>query len=292
MEKVYLFLKLTFLLFYLFLPQILQAEQKGLLLEVSSKDSKVYILGSVHFFKKDLYPLNERIEKAFQKSDVAVFEIDMKEMDAGLLKLQQKGLYPEGDSLDKHISKETIDILLPRLSSYGIPFEIAKRFRPWMLAMTIQSIEYQKLGFKPEFGIDKYFYEKSKGKEIKGLESVEYQLGIFDGLSNKEQEIYLLYTILEAEKTSFYAEAIIRAWKEGNLKIIEEIIYQPLKEKPELLPIYKRLFFDRNRAMVSKIEDFLKTKKTHFVVVGAGHLAGEEGIIELLKKKGYNIKQL
>jgi uncharacterized protein YbaP (TraB family) len=100
------------------------------------------------------------------------------------------------------------------------------------------------------------------------------------------------YTILEIEKTPSYAETIIKAWVEGKLKILEEIIYQPLKEKPELLPIYKRLFLDRNRAMVSKIEDFLKTEKRYFIVVGAGHLAGEEGIIELLKKKGYRLRQL
>ncbi len=289
-RKYQLFISLLFCI--LLLPGILQAEQKGLIWEVSSKDTRAYIVGSVHLFKEALYPLNEQIEKSFQESEVAVFEVDMKEMDSGLLQFQQKGLYPEGDSLDKHISKETLDILLPRLSSYGIPFEIAKRFRPWMLAMTIQSIEYQKLGFRPEFGIDRYFYEKAKDKEIKGLESIEYQLGLFDSLSDHEQEIYLLYTILEIEKTSSYAETIIKAWVEGNLKILEEIIYQPLKEKPELLPIYKRLFLDRNRAMVSKIEDFLKTKKRYFIVVGAGHLAGEEGIIELLKKKGYRIRQL
>ncbi len=284
--------RISLLFYILLLPGIIQAEQKGLIWEASSEDTRVYIIGSVHLFKESLYPLNEKIERAFQESEVAVFEIDMEGLNSGLLQLQQKGLYPEGDSLDKHISKEALDVLLPRLSSYGIPFEIAKRFRPWMLAMTIQSIEYQKLGFRPEFGIDRYFYEKAKGKEIKGLESIEYQLGLFDGLSDQEQEIYLLYTILEIEKTSSYAETIIKAWTEGNLKILEEMIYKPLKEKPELLPIYKRLFLDRNRAMVSKIEDFLKTRKRYFIVVGAGHLAGEEGIIELLKKKGYRIRQL
>ena len=72
---------------------------------------------------------------------------------------------------------------------------------------------------------------------------------------------------------------------------MQAIIAKSTREDPSLLPIYEKLFNDRNRKMVSKIEDYLKGKGIYFVIVGAGHMIGEKGIVETLRKKGYRVEQ-
>lgn len=290
--KCFIFLLIFF--FLIFSHNLINAQERGLFWEVSSDKSTLHILGSVHLFKKDLYPLNETIERAFNEAEVVVFEINLKEMDSADFStlFEGKGLYPEGDSLKAHVSEKTLDILMPKLKSYGIPPQLVMRFRPWLLAITLQTMELQKLGFLPEYGIDRYFFKKASGKEIKGLETVNYQIGLFEGLSERVEELFLLYTIRDTEQLSSIAQLIVKAWKEGDTSIIEDISYRALKEEPELLPVYEKLFFERNINMASKIEEYLKTGKRHFVIVGAGHLVGQKGIIELLKRKGYRIRQI
>ena len=80
--------------------------------------------------------------------------------------------------------------------------------------------------------------------------------------------------------------------KNGNASKMEEILMQGLDEHPEILPIVNKIFYQRNRSMVQKIENYLDTNDIHFIVVGAGHLVGEEGIISLLSKRGYSLEQL
>jgi uncharacterized protein YbaP (TraB family) len=84
----------------------------------------------------------------------------------------------------------------------------------------------------------------------------------------------------------------LRAWKTGDVKNMESIATKPLAEDKNLSSLYEKLIYERNRNMVLRIEEFLKTKETYFVVVGAGHLVGKKGIIEMLKGKGYHVEQL
>ncbi len=285
---------LWFIFYIVFYHVSVRAEQKGLFWQVSSNKSIVYILGSVHLFKKEIYPLDQKIEQAFNSSEVIAFEVNLNEMDSMdmLALFQQKGLYPEGDSLKSHISETTLNLLIPRLQSHGVPAELAMRFRPWLLAMTLQSMELQRLGFMPEYGIDRYFFEKAEGKEITGLESAQYQIEIFDSLSEKVQELFLLYTIRDMDQLSSITDQLLKAWESGDASIVEELTFRPLKGDPGFLPLYERLFYERNSAMALRIENFLKTEKRHFVIIGAGHLVGDRGIIEILKKKGYKVRQL
>lgn len=289
-KKVYLFL-LTFLFFT---SNVIQAEQNGFFWQISSEKSVVYILGSIHFFKKDKYPLNEKIEQAFRDSNVIVFEVNPAELSSleTLNLFQQRGLYSPEESLNNHISEKTYNILISKIKNYGMTQDLVIRFKPWFLALTLQSIELQKLGFLPEHGIDQYFFYKANGKETIGLETAKYQIDIFDGLSEKLQELFLLNTIKEIEKMPKITEQILEAWEIGNTEAIEEIMYKSLKEEPELNSIYERLIFKRNLEMAHKIQNFLKNEKKYFVVVGVGHLVGERGILKILQNKGFQVKKL
>jgi len=159
--------------------------------------------------------------------------------------------------------------------------------------MTLVALESLKLGFDPNYGIDKYFLSKAEGKKkILELESLDYQIDLLSHFSDKEQELFLIYTLKDLNIMEQELDKLTQAWTTGDTKGMESILTRSVSEDKRLSPIFEKLIYERNRKMVSKIEDLLRTKETYFVIVGAGHLVGNRGIIEVLKGKGYFVEQL
>jgi uncharacterized protein len=253
---------------------------------VKSTNSTVYLLGSIHVAKPKMYPLDARIEKAFSNSDVLVVEADASPDKAlGLaMQMMTRASYPPGDSLDKHISKEMLETIQARMATNGIPPAMVQGLKPWFLAMTLTLSELSDLGIDPQLGIDLHFLQEAKGKPIVELEGADAQLALLDGFTDKEQEEFLKYTLKDNENIAKSVDDIISAWSEGDVKKLDDLIMQSVKDSPEMLELYAKLFDDRNKKMAAKIEDMLKTGKTYFVVVGAGHLVGKNGLLQLLGK--------
>ena len=277
------------------LPQeTLSASQKTFLWKIQSKTNTVYVLGSLHYSKKEIYPLSEKIEKAFSEPEILVVEADVndtKKMD--LQKLMERAFYQENDTLEKHVSTETYERVVKEAGGLGIPIELIKRQKPWFLAMTLVALESLKLGFDPNLGIDKYFLSKAAGKKkILELESIDEQINLLSRLSDADQELFLLYTLMDLKAIGKEVDRLIDAWASGDVKGMESILTKSLAEDGRMSSIYEKLVYERNRKMVLKIEDFLRTEKTYFVVVGAAHLVGDKGIIEILRGKGYVVEQL
>ncbi len=285
---------LVIFLFSVFAQDSLSQPKKHFLWKVQSKTNEVYVLGSIHYLRKDVYPLHEEIENAFERSDVLVVEVnvdDEKRMD--LQKLTGTAFYLGNETFEDHVSPETCDLVKKELGELGIPLDLVQKQKPWLLAMTIASFEISKLGFDPNYGTDKYFLSKAMGKkEILELESFDYQIALFSKLSEKEQELFLIYILKDIKVLERELNRLVQAWTLGDIKSVESIIKKSVKEDKRLTPIYEKLIYERNRNMASKIEDYLKTKETYFVIVGAGHLVGSKGIIEILKRKGFTIEQL
>lgn len=270
-------------------------KKKCFLWEVSPATSTVYILGSIHFAKEDFYPLDETIEQVFDKSDILVVEINVTEADQFKTQelLNKIGLYFGGETLEKHLSKETLKLLKLRLNKLGISIEQVNKYKPWSLALNLVTLEFQRLGFSPQYGIDVYFLKKAKGsKKILELETFDYQINLLNNFSDYEQDLFLLETLVGFDNFESEIDKVIDAWSSGDAEIMEGILTKSLIECPQLLSIYEKFLYERNRNMVSKIEKFLKTGENYFIVVGAAHLIGKNGIIQLLKQKGYVVKQL
>ncbi len=268
--------------------------QKNFLWKVRSNKSTLYVLGSIHFLKKDIYPLNKKIEEAFEKSSDLVVEANVN--DVGRIdveKLIGKAVYQGEDTLENHISKETYGLLKNELGQLGMPMDLVNRQRPWFLALTITSLELIKLGYDPAAGIDMYFLSKAAGhKKILELESLDYQINLFSAFSDREQETFLLYTLKDLRTLGEQADSLLRAWMSGDTKAMESILSKSVAGDSGMSSIYEKLLYERNKNMASKMEGFLKTEETHFVVVGAGHLVGKKGIIEMLRERGYSVEQL
>ena len=266
--------------------------------EVSSDVNTVYILGSVHIAKSDLYPLNEVIEDTYDLSETLVVEIDIintSQEEAAQL-LMEKGMYLPGDNLKKNISDNLYFQLSERLMEFddsGILLNTMTLFEPWVVAITIADLDFIELGYDVEYGIDVYFLNKaeSDGKDILELESAEYQLDIFDSLPD-ELQIMLLEDAVENPITEEELERVFDAWNTGNITTMEEIVFGGIDENPMFRSLNEKILDERNVRMVDEIEGVLEDDDIYLIVVGAGHLVGENGIINLLAKKGYKVRQL
>jgi len=267
---------------------------KNFLWRVQSKRNTVYVLGSIHLLKKDVYPLSRTIEVAFEKSDILAVEADVNDISRlNLQKLMENAFYPVNDSLEKHVSGKTFNVIREETARAGLPMDLVYNQKPWFLGLTLESVELMKSGYDPNYGIDKYFLSKAEGrKKISELESLDYQIDLLAGLNDEEQELFLLYTLKELKILVQEVDKLVDAWKSGAVEKMESTITKSLAEDRRFYTIYDKLIYKRNRNMSQKIEGYLKTNGTYFVVVGAAHLLGDKGIIQLLKDKGYSVEQL
>lgn len=294
-------LPLLFVLFILCSPWVIGEEQKTdkvFLWKISSDNTVVYLLGSLHLFKPELYPLDKAITEAYEKSDVLAVEADISpdnQMKVQQL-IMQKGVYMDGTTIKDHVSETTYSKLKKEMEAIGLNMDQLAMMKHWLLSLQLEAMTMQKLGFLPEGGIDNHFLARSKKdkKPIKELESLEFQIDLLSSFPNDLQEKNLINTLDELSNKEELFNKILRAWLSGDMKAMREATFSNFKKNPELKPVFDKLFSERDINMASKIHEYLKSGKTHFVVVGSGHIAGDKGILYHLRKKDekYSIEQV
>jgi uncharacterized protein YbaP (TraB family) len=261
--------------------------------KVSGPTGAIYLVGSVHLLTKDYYPLNPSLETAFKDSDLLVEEADLGELEApaSQFKLLTRGLLPGNQSLDTVLSASTYELVTKRVEALGVPLEPLKRFKPWMLALTLVQLEWQKAGFDGSLGLDRHFYDRARvdGKAVQGLETVDFQLSLFDGMSAEEQDRMLAGSLEDLDDERANVVRLIDAWKAGDAATVERLMLSDMENDPIM---YKRLLVDRNRAWLPRLDALLGRKGRAFVVVGAAHLVGPEGVLAMFRAKGYRVEQL
>lgn len=271
-----------------------QDSNRHFLWEISNSQSKVYVLGSLHFFSQKMYPLDSVIETAYQGSDGLAVEVDINKMDQAKVQqfILEKATYANGDSLKNHLSPSSYTAIQKRLDANGMDITGFNRFRPWFIATFLATLELQKAGFDPAYGIDRYFLDKAARdkKAILELESWDFQLNLLNTLDERLQEEYLVYSLEDMDNTSTTIGKVELAWRTGDTAALEKLTFTD--QNPDMQPVYEKMFYERNRSMATKIEGYVKSGKTIFVVVGSGHLIGPKGVIALLHQQGYTTRQL
>jgi uncharacterized protein YbaP (TraB family) len=269
-----------------------RAATRSFMWKATRQQGAVYLVGSVHMLTKDFYPLAAPIEAGFKDSDLLVEEVDLAEMLAPdqQFSLLARGMLPAGQTLDKVVSPATMTLVNARVGSLGMPASALQQFKPWFLAMTLMAVEWEKAGFDAALGLDKHFYDRAQteGKAVQGLETTEYQISRFDGMAMTQQDRFLAESLkdLDAEKAS--VQKIADAWKAGDLPTLERLVLQDVKDDQFM---YQRLLVERNRNWLPKIEALFARRGRAFIVVGAAHLVGPDGLIAMLKAKGARVDQ-
>jgi uncharacterized protein YbaP (TraB family) len=285
--------RLALLLAFALLARAQAAQAKTFAWKATGNGGTIYLMGSIHVMSESFYPLNAALEAAFKDSDLLVEEVDLAEMldPMAQMNILTRGMLPSNQSLDKVLSPATLALVQKATGDLGSAGGPLMRFKPWMLAITLQGMELMKAGFDPALGLDQHFYDQAKagGKAVQGLETVEFQISRFDTMTMEQQDRMLAETLKELATETATVAKLGDAWKAGDLPAIERIALADLKSDPLM---YQRLLVERNKNWIPKIEALFARKGRALVVVGAAHLVGPDGLIAMLKAKGFTVEQL
>lgn len=270
------------------------AEDKLLFWQVDTPGATVFLLGSMHLARPDIYPLRGEIMQAFEGADNLVVELDVSGENG--LKIQQRilerGQYPAGRTLQDDLSPETWAELSARLMGNGIPPQMMSAMKPGVVATLLMASEMMRVGLDPEQGVDRYFLNLAAGdKPVLELETVDEQLDVI--LDLREPEATIRQTLDQLGEMDRIIAEMVTAWKLGDAEdLAKQVIDDQLEQYPELADMHRRMIDDRNRAMTVKITGMQSRGGTYFVVVGAAHLVGDKGIVALLEQRGQQPRQL
>ena len=239
------------------------------------------------------YPLPEEYEQAYQASSKIYLETDLSSMTELSVRaqMQQQLTYQDERSLKTVLNEEAYSALSDYAELIGIPLAAMEKFKPGMIVSTLQVIEFQRMGFTPE-GVDAYFYARAIGdaKTTGQLESVQDQIGFLASMGEGNESEFLLLSLRDLERTDEMMNDLLAAWRAGdNDQLAAIFITEMQSEAPDL---YDSLLRQRNLKWILQIEQMLNDSVTEFVLVGAAHLVGSDGLLGLLKGKGYQVTQL
>ncbi|MDP2318883.1 MAG: TraB/GumN family protein [Acidobacteriota bacterium] len=270
-----------------------QDAKKHFLWKVEGPGASVaYLLGSLHVLTPEFYPLSADINKAFAASRTLVEELDLDAMNdpAQMMSALSKAMLTDGRRLDQIVAPSTFAEVSKRAEKAGLPMIALQRMKPWLVAVTLMGPTLQAAGFKAELGVDKHFFDRAKeaGLKRQALETLAYQLDRFDQLSPRLQEDMLISSMKELDTQVGNVTELAQQWAAGDVKALEASLLVSFEGSREL---YDRLLVERNHNWVPHVETCLQQNAGCFIVVGAAHLVGPDGLPTLLLAKGYKVTQ-
>lgn len=257
--------------------------------KISKNDKVLYIAGTVHVLQQDDYPLPEEFSKAFDNAGKVVFETDMAEVrsPAFTQRMMQKMLYPPGQSLKDILDDKTYKRLVEYFSG-KIPMSQVDVLKPGMVVIMLSAIEFQRLGMVVA-GVDEYFWRRAQdeNKAVGILETIEEQLAFIVNMGKGNENEMIRKTLDDIKHTESMISALKKAWRSGaELEIKQLIVQEMIDDYPQ---VYKELLVRRNLTWLPRIEAMLDNDEIELVLVGALHLIGDDGLLQLLRNKGYDV---
>lgn len=268
---------------------------KSFLWQVKSKTNTVYLFGTVHVGKNSFYPLPDAVENAFEESVKLAVEADITNQDA-IAESAPLMMYKAPANLENQVSPAVIQRLKRYATANQMPYEAFKTLKPFLLGGLLVLTEFAKQGYDQRYGVDGYLIQKAvlKAKPVVELESVGEQMKMLAGLNKVEQEAFLdnALSTVEKGKAAAQIEGMIAAWQSGNAEMMESTVKLANEGMKMTAALDEKVLYGRNAKMTLKVEEFLRGSDKHFVAVGSMHLVGKRGIVDALKAKGYEVKQL
>jgi uncharacterized protein YbaP (TraB family) len=255
--------------------------------------NSVYLLGSIHLLREQDHPLPGVIDDAYTDSDVLIMELDMDDLDGVATQqlFNQNGLLRDGRTLRDLMGEDLYRRAKVAADASDIPLDLLQNSEPWLAAITVEMLSLYRIGFNPNLGIEMHMTSRAirDGKPIEGLEDIEEQLAFLDGLSLQAQQDMLIQTLEESVNMHESIDEMIRAWRYGDIAALETGLLESFAGHAELSDT---LVNNRNLRWAAQIKELLDDHEDYLVIVGALHLVGEDGVPNLLAKKGVRIRQL
>jgi len=282
-------LALLFLLQLCLVPALAADRQQGLLWEISGQGGQVsYLFGTIHSDDPAVLKLAAPVQDVFKAADAVVVEA-LLDMDA-MLYSSKAMLLADGRLLSQITGQDLFAQTAGSIAARGIPAVVLEHMKPWAAAVTL-SIPAQGTGMV----LDRVLYERAlqAGKPVHGLETIREQLAIFDELP-EDRQLDLLRDAVEnfPDFDAMYAE-LLAAWRQRDLDHLLSINKEMLQagDRQFAADIQERVVTGRNHVMAERMEPYLKAGNA-FVAVGALHLPGKEGLLALLRQRGYSVRAI
>jgi len=259
---------------------------------VEKDGNRVFIGGTIHLLTVSDYPLPAVFEKAYAQSVEVILETDIQKLQSPEFQaiMMRELSYSDGRNLQQVVNHETYRSLESFFSVRGIPMANIVGFKPGMVATMMTMVELQRLGLVG-IGVDAFFNGKSikDAKKLGQLETVESQIAFIANMGLGQEDEILRYSLADIEQLPSLMQSMKQAWRRGNMSRLNEIGITPFKK--EFPEVHRALFTNRNNAWMPQIEAMLKTRAVEFVLVGALHLAGDDGLLSQLAARGYKVRQ-
>jgi uncharacterized protein YbaP (TraB family) len=260
---------------------------------IEGETNTVYLLGSIHLLREEDHPLPGVIDAAYESADVVVMELDMDDLDPAYAQaaFSSAGVMTDGTTLRDVMGEDLYARAEEAAAAIDIPLDMLAQTEPWLAAMTVELMMLYRVGFNPLLGVEMTITARASadGKPIEGFETVDEQLAFLDGLPLDAQRSMLLQTLIDSAALAESIDDMIDAWHNGDTEALEDGLLSSLEKQPELSDALIR---NRNLRWAETIATWLDDERDYFVVVGALHLVGENGVPALLADRGTGIHQL
>lgn len=257
-----------------------------------AQGGRLFLCGTIHLLREQDYPLAEIYGTAYEQSDELIFELPPGTSQSGALasRMAELGRLPNGERLEDLVEEGDWNRVVAWGKKRGLDRSAINGFRPWYLSLIMVSLEYAHLGATPDRGVEQVFEERASrdGKLGRGLETAEFQLQLFAGMSAGQEKAILRQTLDELDTVEAEFEQMIGYWKDGNIDELHELLMREAQQYPDLMDAF---LVKRNRAWLPPLVAVLESGGRAMVLVGAGHLGGPEGLIALLEGKGYRVRR-
>ncbi|MES9992182.1 MAG: TraB/GumN family protein [Candidatus Thiodiazotropha sp.] len=264
------------------------AAEQGLLWHIKGKDVDSYLFGTIHSEDPRVTRLPEVVEESFNRADILMLEISLDQ--TTIATVATKMLQGADGSLSKQVGESLAEEAAVAMRSRGVPPEVTDLMQPWAVVMTLSSPRQVTGQF-----LDKQLYNRAiqVGKQFQPLENPEEQLSVFTKLTLEEQKSLLRHVLGEYRSYSRMYENLTKAYLARDLDALMEISFaNPISEDPALQEKFMaQMLTGRNHRMLERMGSYL-TQGRVFIAVGALHLVGDEGLISLLRRRGYKVNLL
>jgi uncharacterized protein YbaP (TraB family) len=258
---------------------------------VKDADSEIVLFGSVHVLPPGLDWRPAQLDSALAAADDLWFELPVDQAsETGVAGLAAaRGVLPEGRSLSALLSPVGQARLKAAADRYGLSFALLDRFEPWFAEVALAAVQFRNAGADAASGVEKALSASAPaGVKRQAFESPAQQIALFDGAPVSEQVASLEETLDELETDPDAYDDLVRAWMTGDLAALDEDALAPLRKAAPGL--YRRLVSDRNAAWVKTLQQRLAGSGKTVVVVGVGHLVGQDGVPARLRALGYSVE--
>ena len=261
---------------------------------VERDGARLYLLGTFHLLPTDVAWRHGAVAAAMAEADRLVLELAPAEMDPARLAgvVAARGLFPIGQTLAGRLSPETYQALMAQFSAMGIPPAAVDQMRPWFAAMTLATLTAQASGFDPQSGVDHTLaqWAQAEGVPVDGLETADSQIAALANLPSSLDEAMVADTLNELAQGPGVFDDMLDAWMTGDLARIEAVFIDRTRAlSPDL---HDRILLARNRAWMGQLASYLDRAETVLVAVGAAHLPGEDGLLDLLTDAGFVVQPI